>query len=226
MPARLSALRWHPGERCGVATVAANSQDRCDLRSTLGKVNERTANSVARVVKSPLFPFDSDLRVKPLGSLLPTEIEREGEGDRPCQSCGDEGRTLWSNERWKVTALHPTANPVGLFLETIGHVDFEHFNDELASELGLLTVRLEAAIRSLDSVGRVHIHRWGDGSSHFHFWFQGRPARQLELYGWGNVLWSQILDPLPSETVDANHALVIGHLHTHFGGTIAEAPIQ
>ena len=57
--------------------------------------------------------------------------------------------------------------------------------------------------------------RWGDGSSHFHMWFQGRPAKQLELYGWGNVLWSQVLDPLPAEVIDANHELVVDHLRAH-----------
>jgi hypothetical protein len=58
-----------------------------------------------------------------------------------------------------------------------------------------------------------------DGSSHFHVWFQGRPARQLELYGWGNVLWSQVLAPLPAEVVDAHHATVLDAFVRDVGGT-------
>ena len=82
--------------------------------------------------------------------------------------------------------------------------------------------RAQRAISSIEAVGRVHVHRWGDGSEHFHVWFQGRPARRLELYGWGNVLWSQILPPLSAEETDANHTVVIEHLHAAAGGVIAD----
>ncbi len=58
----------------------------------------------------------------------------------------------------------------------------------------------------------ISVPRWGEGSAHLHVWFQGRPARQLEFYGWGNVLWSQLVDPLPSAVLDANHQQVIAHL--------------
>lgn len=168
------------------------------------------AARVQRLVSMPLFPFTGEFEVKPLGDLMAEELARDGESpDRPCHSCGGDERVLWRNERWKVTRMSPSANPVGVFLETIDHIDFEHFDDELAAEYGVLTRHLEAAIRSLEAVGRVHIHRWGDGSAHFHVWFQGRPARQLELYGWGNVLWPQILPPLEADVVEANHAAVL-----------------
>lgn len=167
---------------------------------------------------SPLFPFDGDLELRELMPLMHTEVVREGEGDRPCESCAQNDRTLWSNDRWKLTTMRPTANPVGIFLETVAHIDFEHFDDELAAEFGVLVVRLEAAIRSLESIGRVHVHRYGDGASHFHVWFQGRPARQLELYGWGNVLWSQLADPVDATIIDENNAAVINQLCTSFGG--------
>ncbi len=111
---------------------------------------------------------------------------------------------------------------MGVFLETVDHIDFEHFDDDLAAEYGVLTRHLEAAIRGVDAVGRVHIHRWGDGSAHFHVWFQGRPARQLELYGWGNVLWPQILPPLPDEALAANHAQVLDAFGASAGGTVVE----
>ncbi len=175
-------------------------------------MDDAQIEAIRRVTSSPLFPFDEQLAVKPLGELMPHEIIREGEGDRPCTTCGDEDRVLWRNDRWKITPLQPTANPVALFLETVEHIDFGDFDTQMASEFGVLTWQMERAISALDSVGRVHIHRWGDGSAHFHVWFQGRPARQVELYGWGNVLWSQVLPPLPADTIEANHARVISRI--------------
>lgn len=180
------------------------------------------ARAIERLTTSPLFPFEGDFTLKPFGAPMETELPRDGEGDRPCHSCGGDDRVWWSNDRWKVTTLRPTVNPVGLFLETVDHIDFEHFDEKLAAEYGVLTMHIEAAIRSLDSVGRVHVHRWGDGSEHFHIWFQGRPAKQLELYGWGNVLWTQILEPLPADVVDANHRHVVSFLHERIGGVIAD----
>lgn len=175
-------------------------------------MNESQEETIERVTSSPLFPFEGEFTLKPRHDLMVTEVQREGEGDRPCESCGDDTRMLWRNDRWKLTSIRPSANPVGLFLETIDHIDFEDFDDEYATELGVLTVRLEAAIRSIDAVGRVHIHRWGDGSSHFHMWFQGRPARQLELYGWGNILWAQVLEPLPAEVIAGHHDDVVDQI--------------
>src|SRR5262249_62025925 len=53
----------------------------------------------------------------------------------------------------------------------------------LAAELGVMTVRLERAIRSLDGVARVHVNRWGDGAAHLHLWFLARPYGRLQLRG-------------------------------------------
>jgi hypothetical protein len=164
---------------------------------------------IKRLVDSPLFPFRGEFTIKDRFPELTTELQRDGEGDKPCHSCNRPDRQLWSNGRWQITPLRSSPNPVALFLETVEHLDFPDFDQSMAAEFGLLTWRLEAAIRSLPEVGRVHINRWSDGSSHFHTWFQGRPARQLELYGWGNVLWSQLLDPLPQATIDEHHRIVI-----------------
>jgi hypothetical protein len=168
---------------------------------------------VQRLTSLPLFPFTAAMEVKELSPPMEAELLRAGEGDKPCHSCDQPDRIIWSNDRWKITEIEHSANPVGLFLETVAHMDFDHFDETYARELGVLTWRLEEGIRRVDSVGRVHIHRWGDGSAHFHMWFQGRPAKQLELYGWGNVLWPQILDPLPGDVIAANHAQVVEHLN-------------
>jgi hypothetical protein len=168
---------------------------------------------IQRLTDSPLFPFAigsaGNFVVKPMAIPMNAELTRDGEDGKPCHSCNAPDRVLWTNGRWKICALSPTINPVGVFLETVEHVDFGHLDEAMAAEFGVLTWKLERAIGSLESVGRVHIHRWGDGSSHFHVWFVGRPARQLELYGWGNVLWPQLLEPLPTDELAANHEQVL-----------------
>lgn len=198
--------------------ISVWATDQVSGRSTVPCMGERQDPAVQRMIESPLFPFTGDVELKSLNDPMESELAREGESGRPCKSCGDEDRVLWQNDRWKVSSIRPSVNPVGLFLETVEHIDFEHFDEDTAADFGRITWHLEAAVRSLDSVGRVHIHRWGDGAEHFHVWFQGRPARQLELYGWGNVLWAQLLEPLPTEVVEANHAAVIEHLSAAVGG--------
>jgi hypothetical protein len=88
--------------------------------------------AVERVMTPPLFPFDADFGLKPLSDPMVAELPRDGEADRPCTSCGADERVWWRNDRWKITALRPRVNPVGLFLETVEHLDFEHFDDGIA----------------------------------------------------------------------------------------------
>ncbi len=178
-------------------------------------MSEATEKRIAKLVRSPLFPLTSEGKLKTLSAPLAEEFRREGEAGRPCPECNNPDRVLWSNGRWQIAPFfEASSNPVLLFLETVEHIDFEHLDQTMAAEFGVLTWRLEAAIRSISTVGRVHVHRWGDGSSHFHVWFQGRPALQLEYYGWGNVMWSQLADPLDKDVIDANHAAVLQHF-TH-----------
>jgi hypothetical protein len=113
-----------------------------------------------------------------------------------------------ANDRWMVRAGLPSSSPVVVFLETRAHLDLGDLDETYAAELGVLTWQLEAAIRAVPDVGRVHVHRWGDGSSHFHVWFVARSARQVEFYDWGNILWSQVLPPLPSDLMHRNLDIV------------------
>ena len=176
---------------------------------------------IQRLTDAPMFPFEGEFRIRELGEPMAQELARGGEAGQPCRACEPppEDRLLWSNARWRITTIPPSINPVGLFLETNEHLDFQDFDDDIAAEYGVLSRHLEAAIRSLPAVGRVHIHRWGDGSAHFHVWFQGRPARQLELCGWGNVLWAQLLPALPKPEIQANHAQVINRFAPSIGRT-------
>jgi hypothetical protein len=111
-----------------------------------------------------------------------------------------------------------------LILESRSHLDLGDLPNMLAAELGVMTVRLERAIRSLDDVARVHVNRWGDGEAHLHLWFMGRPRGRLQLRGTFLSLWDEILPPVPEAKWRENLALVAAWL-AEFGGTpLAEPP--
>jgi hypothetical protein len=111
-----------------------------------------------------------------------------------------------------------------LILESRSHLDLGDLPNMLAAELGVMTVRLERAVRSLDGVARVHVNRWGDGSAHLHLWFLARPHGRLQLRGTFLSLWDEILPPIPEYQWRENLALVAAWL-AEFGGTpLAEPP--
>ncbi|TWJ32076.1 hypothetical protein JD81_05648 [Micromonospora sagamiensis] len=178
-----------------------------------------TPPAVPDFTQWPSFPFEGDLRVKQLDDPVPVEPPRRGEGDRECTACGapDEAY-IWVGERWRVRAMdRPTGLPMVLILESRSHLDLGDLPNLLAAELGVMTVRLERAIRSLDGVARVHVNRWGDGSSHFHLWFLARPYGRLQLRGTFLSLWDSILPPISEEQWRENLALVAAWLG-EFGG--------
>nr|WP_223874664.1 hypothetical protein [Salinispora fenicalii] len=185
-----------------------------------------TPPSVPTFTQWPSFPFEGDLRVKQLDDPVATEPPRRGEGDRECTACGapDEAY-IWVSERWRVRAMdRPTGLPMVLILESRSHLDLGDLPNLLAAELGVLTVRLERAIRSLDGVSRVHVNRWGDGSAHLHLWFLARPYGQLQLRGTFLPLWDSILPPIPESTWRENLALVAAWLADFGGRQLAEPP--
>ena len=170
--------------------------------------NQGVQKRIDRLVNSPMFPLDDNRQLKALSDSISAEKPRMGEGGVDCATCvGD--HVLWSRGRWQISSTFPSALPVGLFLETADHLDFEDLYDAMAAEYGLISRHLEAAIRQLPAVGRVHIHRWGDGAEHFHVWFQGRPAGHEEFLGFGAILWSLVLPPLPTSEIESNHAEVL-----------------
>ncbi|SCL15814.1 hypothetical protein GA0074694_1374 [Micromonospora inyonensis] len=178
-----------------------------------------TPPAVPDFTQWPSFPFEGDLRVKQLDDPVPVEPSRRGEGDRECTACSapDEAY-IWVGERWRVRAMdRPTGLPMVLILESRSHLDLGDLPNLLAAELGVMTVRLERAIRSLDGVARVHVNRWGDGSSHFHLWFLARPYGRLQLRGTFLSLWGSILPPISEEQWRENLALVAAWLG-EFGG--------
>src|SRR5213076_509373 len=174
----------------------------------------------------PTFPFEGDIRVRNLDDPAPTEPPRHGENPNECRACAapDEAY-IWVSERWRVRSLdHPTGLPAVLILESRSHLDLGDLPNLLAAELGVMTVRLERAIRSLDGVARVHVNRYGDGAAHLHLWFLARPYGQLQLRGSFLSLWDEILPPISEAQWRENLALVAAWLAEFGGKALAEPP--
>ena len=170
-----------------------------------------------------IFPFELDgLRIKPLEPLADAEPARHGDDPADCgcpQPITPEqaDRVAWSNERWLLTVLDMRL-PVAMILKPRAHHDLADLPDDLASEMGLLTVAIAAGIEDLPSVGRCHVGRYGDGSAHLHPFFFGRPARMPQLRGSTLLDWEENLPPVPQDVRRANAAHVAGRLLERFGG--------
>jgi hypothetical protein len=149
---------------------------------------------------SPIFPFTGDIGVQTLRPFADTEHVRAGEPGGPpcdCTQAPDSDRawpTIWSDSF--------TFEP-----DNIG-MDFEDFDEELAAEFGVMCIRVDRAIRALGGVGRVHMNRWGDGGSHFHVWFLGRPFGASQLSGFTMPFWGFILPSLSDEVHQENDRAV------------------
>jgi hypothetical protein len=174
----------------------------------------------------PTFPFEGEFRVKQLDEPVSVEPPRHGEDPADCRACSapDEAY-IWVSERWRVRSLdRPTGLPVVVILESRSHLDMGDLPNFLAAELGVMTVRLERAVRSLDGVARVHVTRWGDGSAHLHVWFMARPYGRLQLRGTFLSLWDEILPPISEWQWQENLALVAAWLGEFGGQALAEPP--
>jgi hypothetical protein len=177
-------------------------------------------------VSWPSFPFEGDLRVKPIEPVVDVEPPRDGEDIANCPACAaSDDAYIWVSERWRVRAMErPGGLPMVLILESRSHLDLGDLPNLLAAELGVMTVRLERAIRSLDGVARVHVNRWGDGAAHLHLWFLARPAGRLQLRGSFLSLWNDILPAVPEAQWRENLALVAAWLAEFGGRPLAEPP--
>jgi hypothetical protein len=116
----------------------------------------------------------------------------------------------------------PTGLPMVLLLEPRSHLDLGDLPNLMAAELGVMTVRVERAMRSLDNVARVHVYRWGDGAAHLHLWFMARPKGQLQLRGTFLPMWDDIIPPIPEARWKEDLSMIAAWLG-EFGG---EAIIQ
>lgn len=154
-----------------------------------------------------IFPFELDgLRTRPLEPPVLPEPPRNGEGGKPCWRCAnpDQG-VVWSDERWVLSGFgEPLGLPFGAALMPRAHLDLHDLDDAYAAELGLLTVRIDRAVRGLDGIGRLHVNKWGDGGAHLHLMFLARPAGLLQLRGSNLPLWEEMLPRYPAEQAAEN----------------------
>jgi hypothetical protein len=172
------------------------------------------------------FPFEGELRLKRLDEPVATEPPRKGENQADCAKChSPDDAYIWVNENWRVRSMdRPSGLPMVLILESRSHLDLGDLPNMLAAELGVMTVRLERAIRSLDGVARVHVNRWGDGAAHLHLWFMARPHGRLQLRGSFLTLWDEILPPIAESVWRENLALIAAWLAEFGGEPLAKPP--
>jgi hypothetical protein len=163
----------------------------------------------------PIFPFVGDMRVREVMPRRDMEYPRDGEpGGSPCGACAaPDTDYLWVDDDWRVRAPDsPSGAPVQVFLETREHVDLDTFDDDRAAAMGRMIVRLERAIEKVGDIARVHVNRWGDGGSHFHLWFYGRPFGDPQMIGFCLPLWAMTLPPTPDDEWNRNLAVIADEL--------------
>jgi diadenosine tetraphosphate (Ap4A) HIT family hydrolase len=174
---------------------------------------------LSRMTGWQVFPFEPDgLRVAPLAPPQLPEPPRLGEGGRPCVGCAADREVVWSDEHWRLKQLSQDSGvPLLLVLESVAHYDLADLPDELAAEMGMLTVRIARAIEALPHIARAHVSRWGDGSAHLHVFFLARPAGFAQLRGTCLAIWDDLLPPVPAEHRDRDAAAVATALAAHGG---------
>ncbi|WP_328972316.1 hypothetical protein [Streptomyces sp. NBC_00239] len=148
-----------------------------------------------------VFPYDGDVRIKVLDEPVLPEPPREGDNGTDCHGCSPgEGRLLWSDEHWQVHGFpQPEGLPALVMLLSKEHFDLHEMPSERAVELGAMIQRAERAVLSLGGIARVHVNRYGDGSSHLHFWLMARPEGMLQMRGTCLPLWGDVLPKPPLE---------------------------
>ncbi|MEO6510122.1 MAG: hypothetical protein ABIO16_03960 [Nocardioides sp.] len=171
-----------------------------------------------------IFPFELDsLRIKPLEPLADEEPARRGEDAADCWCTREpdpasSARTMWSNERWVLHLNTDMRLPVSVSLGPRAHHDLNDLPDDLAEEMGRLTVAVSRAIEELPSVGRSQVAKYGDGGAHLHLFLFGRPARILQMRGSPLLDWEENLPAVPLEVLQANATFVARHLQASVGG--------
>ncbi len=154
----------------------------------------------------PSFPYEGELRIRAVGDVELPEPPRHGEGGVDCGACAaTDDAYLWTDDTWRVKATDdPTGMPVVLLLEPRDHLDLHDLPAPLQAGLGPVLLRVEAALRSLGGVARVHVLRIGDGAEHLHWWFFVRPLGLTQARGSLLVEWDDVLPPRPRAEWEAD----------------------
>jgi hypothetical protein len=174
---------------------------------------------LSRMTAWDVFPFEqTGLRAVPLQPPVLPEPDRSGQDPADCAACAAARAPIWSGEHWRLSAYGPSGVPLILMLEPAAHHDLPGLPDDLASEMGLLIVRIARAIEALPHIARAHVSRWGDGGAHLHIFFFARPAGFAQLRGTCLAIWDDLLPAVPVEQRDRDAANVAQALVLSHGG--------
>jgi hypothetical protein len=174
---------------------------------------------LSRMTGWEISPFEQDgLTVTPLRPPALPEPPRHGEDPAECASCRSRDEGVWLDERWRLSRISGVGVPLALMLHPRDHHDLADLPDDLAAELGVLTVHIARHVQALPHVSRAHVYRIGDGGAHLHVWFFARPAGQSQLYGSWLVVWDDLLPEYPGDVAEADAAVVARALAASYGG--------
>ncbi|MFF3019600.1 hypothetical protein [Streptomyces sp. NPDC057939] len=182
-------------------------------------IGERIPLAADGVPMWETFPFEGELRVKPLHRPVLPEPPRDGEAGREdCGPCGlPDSDFLWTDEHWRL-AWHDGGLPAIVKLLPRDHHDLLDLPPGRAAELGPMLQRVERAVLGLGGIARVHVSRYGDGGAHLHMFLFARPEGMLQLRGSNLALWDDLLPRLP-DAVAADTAHRIARAMALDGGT-------
>jgi hypothetical protein len=108
--------------------------------------------------------------------------------------------------------------PLVLMLHPRDHHDLDDLGDDLAAELGVLSVHVARHVEALPHISRCHLYRIGDGGAHLHVWFFARPEGQSQLLGSWLVVWDDLLPEYPATLAEDDAAVVADALVASYGG--------
>ena len=179
---------------------------------------------LSRMTMWEISPFEPDgLRVSRLRPPVVPDPPRHGEDPATCGSCQRRDEGIWLDERWRLTRIGGVGVPLVLMLHPRDHHDLADLDDDLAAELGVLSVHLARHVEALPHISRCHVYRFGDGGAHLHMWFFARPEGQSQLFGSWLVVWDDLLPEYPADVAHADAAAVADALVASYGGTRGQA---
>ena len=178
---------------------------------------------LSRMTGWEISPFEQvGLSVAPLRPPVLPEAPRHGDDPATCGSCHRRDEGIWLDEHWRLSRIADVGVPLALMLHPSDHNDLDDLSDDLAAELGVLTVHLARHIQSLPHIARAHVYRIGDGGAHLHVWFFARPEGQSQMHGSWLVVWDDLLPEYPADVADADAATVARALAASYGGRAKE----
>lgn len=175
---------------------------------------------LSRMTEWDSSPFERDgLRVAPLRPPQLPEPPRHGEDPAACDMCRNRHDDVWHDDRWRLTRSDGVGIPLALMLLPRDHYDLADLPDDMAAQLGVLTTHIARHVEALPHIGRVHVHRVGDGAAHLHIWFLARPEGHLQLRGSWLPVWDDLLPRYPTEPAERDATRVATALTESYGGT-------